>query len=267
MTSKEQGHEGGRRPKKQLRNSTMEANPLIVYPRLYLYVLKLTAKAVARSWQWLFVAPAAYLFLNAVSGVVFRLVPGIAGGFLVSIIRAAIVSLVLYVARSIIEQRKLDGDDLSIGLRAYWGDVITIFFALWVVGFILGAFVPVLVSILWLLVLLMPTFETVALTQVSGLAMFQSAWQFFRREAVPWLAGHWPLLLLVPASLGWQFALGFVPFLSLPKSLQQPAWDILNAIPWVLTFLAFLYRGILFLTLDGMSKRTRADRFGEQSKT
>lgn len=245
----------------------MEANPLVTYPRLYLYVLKLTAKAVARRWAWLFVAPAAALFLMAVTGVIFRLVPNIAGGFLVSIIRAAVVSLVLYVARSIIEQRALDGDDLSIGLRAYWGDVITIFFALWIVGFVLGAVVPVLLPVLWLLVLIMPTFETVALTQVSGLSMFQSAWYFFRREAVPWLAGHWPLFVLVPAWMGWQFLLGFVPVMSLPQPLHQPVWDLLNAMPWVLAFLAFLYRGILFLTLDGMSKRARADRFGDPSRT
>lgn len=245
----------------------MEANPLVVYPRLYLHVVKLTARAVARRWQWLFVAPAAALFLMAVTGVVFRLVPGIAGGFLVSFIRAAVVSLVLYVARSIIEQRALDADDLSVGLRAFWGDVITIFFALWVVGFVLGAVVPILVPVLWLLVLLMPTFETVALTQVAGLSMFQSAFRFLQREAVPWIAGHWPIAALVPVWLGWQIIIGFVPVASLPRAFQQPVADVLVHMYWLLAFVAFLYRGVLFLTLDGMSKRARADRFGPHSNS
>lgn len=240
----------------------MKSHPFVVYPRLYLHVMKLTLRAIGRKWAWLVIAPAAAMLLMAVSGVVAQLVPGIAGGFLLSFVRAAVFSLVLYVARSIIEQRALTTQELTTGLGAFLGDVLTIFFALWVVGLVLGFVAPLLVFLLWLLVFAMPTFETVALTPVAGLSMFTQAFQFLKREAGPWLLGHVPLLALLPLHIGWQIAVGFVPVGLLPAPLLRPALDLLNAVPWVLWFVAFLYRGVLFLTLDSMSPRARADRFG-----
>lgn len=240
----------------------MESNPLTVYPRLYLHVLKLTGRAVARRWPWLLVAPAVAMLLMVATGIVLRLVPGIAGGFLLAFVRAALLSLVLYVGRSILEQRSLSGDDLTAGLGAFLGDVLTFFFALWIVGMLLGFVAPPLVLAMWLAVIVMPTAETMALTPVAGLSMFTSAWSFFRREALPWLGGHLPLLLLVPVHLGWKVLVGFVPVARLPAALHAPVWDLLDALPWVLWFMAFLYRGVLFLTLDGMSPMARAQRFG-----
>ena len=104
-----------------------------------LHSLKLTGRALLRSSPWLLVAPGAALVNGLLSRPLSAL--GIVGGFLRGFVIAGLLSLVLYVGRCIIEQRRLRLSDLSSGLGAFFGDVMNVLFAVWIVS-LLGALLP-----------------------------------------------------------------------------------------------------------------------------
>lgn len=240
------------------------SNPVRTYIGLYAHAAKLTVRALGRFWPYLFVAPVVSLAYFLVSNAIFQMT-GPLGGLVVALIRAAAVSAVLFAVRGIIEQRKLSVDELTRGMGAFFGDVLTVFFALWIVSMLAGiALGPLASALLFLAVLLLPVAETVALTTTGGFPVFQEAWRFFQRDWAAWLGGH---LFLAPVLLLWAMwgtlvpsAHRLLPFL--PFQVAQAVGLVLFHLSAALLMIALVFRGILFLTLDNTSPRARAERFG-----
>jgi hypothetical protein len=171
------------------------------------------------------------------------------------------VSAVLFAARAIIEQRKVGQEDVGAAAFAFLGDVMTVFFTLWIATMLLGAVSALLLIPLAVALVALPIFETVAFGAASGFAIFPSAWAFFRRDFGAWLVGQVPLVVLAVLYAGLllavRFALAFVP-----EPAMWLAELVADALPNVVLVAYLVYRGVLYLTLDGLSPRRRAEKFG-----
>lgn len=238
------------------------AEALRTYPGLYLHVAKLAGRGLARRWYLLLLALPIVWLMNeltyALAGTF-----GLAGGLVAAFVRAAAVSLLLFIGRGIIEHRKFGTDDLTSGLGAFLNDVMLVFFTLWIASLFLGAAAPTLSGLLWLAVLVMPTFEIVALTSIGGFGVFSAAFDFMRRDAPAWIVGQLPLVLLV--LVWWGLRAAVTPLVD--ATLDWPVVartlvTIVGQVPAALALAAFVYRGVLFLTLDGTNTRQRAERWG-----
>jgi hypothetical protein len=222
-------------------------------------VARLTVKGVSRRLHYLLVAPivAAGLqfLLEFFSRTINGQAAGLVAGFIYGFIQAAALSLVLFVGRAIIEQRQLDLDAITTGLGAFLNDTLTVLFVFFVINLIL----PQVAGILFIAsVAFLPLMETVALAPVSGFGIFEAAINTFRRDAFPWLAGQIPMVALLALWVGWTVIVEPL----LPGFL---AVVLGHVVMWALVLVAFVYRGVLFLTLDGSSPRRRAERFGGEA--
>ena len=135
--------------------------PVVLWLRMMQYALRLSGRAMVRRWPWLLAAPAVSLLLTLLQGPVSML--GVAGGFVMGLVYAAAGSLLLYVGRGIIEQRRMDADDLTRGAGAFLGEVMNVLFVVWVVALV-GRVVPMLPAVMTAALVVLPVFETVALT-------------------------------------------------------------------------------------------------------
>lgn len=237
-------------------------NPLVLWLHIAAHAAKLTGRAIARKWPWLLVAPALSLVVDLLAAPLSALGGPMVGGILVGLVFAAAVSLALYVGRGIIEQRRMDLGDLQTGLMAFFGDVLNVMFVVWIVRLV-SAYVPPLLLLLGLALAVLPVFEIVALAPVGGLGAFPAAWAFFRRDFGPWLAGQLPVVALV---VSW-FLVRAAALHALEQSdvtgfVLRVASLGSGLVLWLLLFVAFIYRGVLFLTLDGTSPHGRAAKFG-----
>lgn len=241
------------------------SGPVRTYLGLYAHVLRLAGRGLARKWPYLFAAPVVWFVGALISGVL-ATTGGIAGGLLASLVRAAALSAVLFIGRAVIEQRTLSLEDLGQSLTAFFGDVLTVLFTVWVLGLVLGqAIGPSMVLFLFAALVLLPVPEVVALSTTGGFFVFREAWSFFQRDFIPWLLGNGVavgLLALawvaVRSLTGLLFRVVPVGASFVPHLLFAAA----EALPVALALAAFVYRGILYLTLEGTSPRTRAERFG-----
>ena len=232
---------------------------LIVSWRASLHALRLTGRAFARKGAWLLVAPLVWTLLDLL-GPVFG-AAGLLGGFLHGFAVAAALSLVMFVGRGVIEQRRMDVDDLLPGLGVFFGDVLNVLFVGWLASMLAAVFWPAAFALVAAAVL-MPLFETVALSPVAGFGAFVSGWWFVRRDALAWFVGQWPALLL--AGLGYALEsrlMGALVVAGLPWRL---AGLLSGAVLAVCVFAAFVYRGVLYLTLDGTAPHARRRRFGRR---
>ncbi len=238
---------------------------LVVWMRLSAHAFKLTSRALGRSWPWLLVAPALSLLLELVSVPVMAM-GGMVGGFIVGALYAAALSVALYVGRGIIEQRRMELAELVPGMWSFIGEVMNVLFVLWIASLVLGYLAPPLLLVLGLAVVVVPLLETVALEATSGFGAFEVAWSFFRRDFAPWLFGQLPLVVLlglgsVAVTLGLQTLT-----VSAPGYWLRYAAIGASALRRLVLFAAFIYRGVLFLTLDNTRPHARAARFGPKSR-
>ncbi len=225
----------------------------VIWLKVMSHSVRLTGRALPRAGLWLLVAPAASMVVGLLSPQLSRL--GIVGGFLRGFLIAAAVSLVLYTGRRIIEQRRLDFDEVSSGITAFFGDVLNVMFVVWIASLV-ASVVPGLAYVITLAMLALPIFESVALTTTSGFGAFGQAWNFFQRDFGPWLLGQLPVLLFVGSFwVGGQLVSSLVGGGFVVETVR----DVLTTAAY---FVAFIYRGVLFLTLDRYAPHARAARFG-----
>lgn len=232
------------------------------YLALYAYVLRLAVKGIASRPAYLLFAPVVAIVLGLLGPIVQGMRLGILGGFLMGFVQTMGVSALLYAARAIIEQRRMGDGEVGQAVFAFLNDLMTVFFAVWILSMVLQAIAPSLLLVLGFSLLVVPVFETVAFGQAGGFGVFESAWNFFRRDLGPWLAGQVPVLVGLPLYLMSELAIGWIPLGSVPPSFQNLAGVIVRAVPSVFIIIALVYRGILYLTLDGLSPRRRAEKFG-----
>lgn len=236
----------------------------MTWQRIVNYSAKLAGRAVAHRWPWLFVAPMVAVVCVFLLGPIGHL--GTVGGFILGFVIAAALSLVLYVGRGIIEQRRLDVEDLTRGLGAFMSDTMNVLFVFWIASLV-GQLLPPVSWAVGALLVATPVFEAVALTPVSGYGAFGSGWRFFQRNAGPWLFGQWPVAALLALArfvvlpLLDPWAVRFID--ATPQLDPSRALLALYVFVYVtIAFAGFIYRGILFLALDSVAPHARAAKFG-----
>ena len=263
---------------------------LIDLTTLYLQALKRTGRSLQRGWiTILAVIGFGALFLLAVQ-IVGPL--GIAGGFILGAVNALLVGATLsLIEQSITHARTLAIRDVFESLGHYFWDVIGVGFVLWLPLVALDMTVqtnpygPLLsyAVLLLLFLLLNPAPEVIYQTRHdSPLEVLKTCYDFVLENWIEWFT-PW-LLVLVPFLLspvglqavfdlsrrmGRGAGLDFLQLLTLPVTILD-GWvtylGIDSSVSWLVTFLLtpplavaiLLFRGHLFASLHGSSRRQRA---------
>ena len=264
--------------------------------QLYLQALKQTSRSFRRGWITI-VAVIGFggLFLLAVqiAGPL-----GIAGGFILGAVNALFVGATLsLIEQSIAHARTLTVQDVFESLGQYFWDVIGVGFVLWLPLMALDMTVqanpygPLLsyAVLLLLFLLLNPAPEVIyQIRHDSPIEVLKSCYDFVLENWIEWFI-PWVLVLvpfvLSPVGLQTIFNLSrrmgrgagleFLQLLMLPLTILD-GWvtyvGIDQSVSWIIIFLLtpplavgiLLFRGHLFASLHGSSRRQRAfaSRFG-----
>jgi hypothetical protein len=212
------------------------------------------------------VAPLAYSVILSVA--TWLLAPlGLIGGILITALQAACASSALYLIENIVRMGKANVTDFVKGFSVYLGEILTIFFILWVPMLLLrevaastpqGAAIMLAVQVL-LYVILNPVPELIYQTRVSGVALLSASYDFIVENWIEWfvpnvaiaIAGYWLLVWLdIPASY-------------LPSLLYS--FLLYSVFLLLLTFL-MIFRGLVFSELNGTTRRSRAYRYRARSE-
>jgi len=191
---------------------------------------------------------------------------GFIGGIIVTALQAACASSALFVIENIVRMGKASVGDFIRGFSVYFGEILTIFFILWVPLLLLrevAASTPqgptiVLCVQLLLYVILNPVPELIYQTRTSGIALLSASYEFIVENWVEWfvpnvailIVGYWLLVWLdIPASY-------------LPSFLYS--FFLYSVFLLLLTFL-MIFRGLVFSELNGTTRRSRAYRYRARS--
>jgi hypothetical protein len=261
---------------------------------LYRTALKKTWQSLLRSW----IVVAAVVGFVAILTVATQVAPslGVAGGFLLGAVNALLVGATLgLIEQGVIHARALTAKDVFGSVGQYFWDVIGVGFVLWIPLMALdlgmqnnpyGPFLSYAVLLLMFL-LLNPVPEVIYLSRhESPLDVFKSAYDFVMENWIEWFLPMVVLLIpifLAPAGLrsfialssraGRGAGLDFFQILILPFAMLG-GWleyaGIPSSVTWSLTLLLtpplavaiLLFRGHLFASLSGSSRRQR--RFASQ---
>jgi hypothetical protein len=243
--------------------------------RLFLDVATLAVRRAAASWLAAVSIPIyAIAFLWAA-----RLVAplGMIGGFIVGFIGAAFVGGYLSMLATAIAGGKLRLADLRHGLRAVW-DVISVFFALWIIGLGLGVLQKAAgpngtavagVAALAGAILLNPVPELIYSSRSRSFALLKESVSFVMENPVAWFAPNlvfafvflWATRALVFSSPA-ELLLRLASLGSMEGVLGLVGGSPLWLAPLLVVFVhyAMVFRGLLFRELSSGSTRMRAFR-------
>jgi hypothetical protein len=231
-----------------------------------------TWQRIARNW-WVGLLPLLYgVILLFTGSFAFQL--GMIGGFIFGLVSAMCTSSYLFFLAGVVNGQRMIPSELGESWRPYLSPVITILFFLFLVRMALSVTLPpveasqdvAFIVTLILLVILNPIPEVIYLGRSDGFGLLQESVDFLRENWVEWFL---PLVFLTILSLGFPLPffsplqvgqLGF-PFMSatglLAGSLEGIVWNILGVF---LLFALMVFRGLLFRTLFGSSRRQRLFR-------
>ncbi len=169
---------------------------------------------------------------------------GILGGFLVTLVMAALMSSWFVLVGHVVRSGRTTPADLRGSWFVYLGDVVTFGFLLWVLQQIAGiAFAELsyaaIVFELALLVFLSAVPEAIYLGSESGAAIFVESYRFVAAHWIEWLPAMAVLLVVTLAA-------GLIPF--------PPLAVVAGGVAFAYMFIA---RGLLFLALTTSSRRAR----------
>jgi hypothetical protein len=201
---------------------------------------------------------------------------GIVGGLLLSLVAAACGSGYLYLLLQAVRGLPVRFDDLRRGFGALFGDVISVMFALWIIGLILSIFVrgsgpngPAIAAMIGLAMafFLNPVPEMIYLGRSRSFELLLDSARFVFANPVIWFLPNllFALILLAPTgalSVGHpgELLLVFSQVFS-PAGVAVifgalPRWTF----PLLLLFVHYVmvFRGLLFEALTSGSSRRRA---------
>lgn len=243
--------------------------------KLYARLAGKAIRLALRGWPAAVVLPLYATLLQIAGGLVASL--GMLGGFLLAFVVAFLASSYLHLVALAVAGRKIGLGDFRDSFLAYFGDVISVMFATWIIQLVVsvltrdagdrGRIIFVLVD-LTMVVFLNPIPEMIYLgggrTRSFGLLM----------EAGRFITAHWPewlapsvvmaAVLLAPTGLiqHGPLAMRLLAFQSL-FSLEGVAMTV-NKIPlWLAPFMlifinwAMVFRGLLFTELTFRVRRPR----------
>jgi hypothetical protein len=180
---------------------------------------------------------------------------GMVGGLLSSLITSACVASGLYLVEMIVRTNKVTWEDFTRSFGVYFWDVVGVTFALWVFWFIAGPIIsqvpqgPVVVLAinLVLVVFFNAVPELIYLGHYSVMGLLSRSYEFVANNWIEWFPPN--LVLLGGLWMLWQFPVDGWP-LALAKS----------AVLSLALYFAMVVRGLIFIELDGSTRRARAFR-------
>jgi hypothetical protein len=219
---------------------------------LYRRAFGRAAALTARNWPVLgslFV----YTFIMDAT-IVFAPLLGILGGFLVSLVWSACVGSFLYLVEMMVRTSRVTLEDFRRSFGAYLWDVVGVTFVVWIALRLLGAVLattpqgPVLLLAVELaaFVFFNAVPELIYLGRCTPLELLGQSYAFIGENWIEWF----------PATLALGALVLGVETLPLPGAL---GWIKLALVALLVAF-AMVVRGLLFLELEGSTRRARAFR-------
>jgi hypothetical protein len=180
---------------------------------------------------------------------------GIAGGFVLSFVSAACVGSFLYLVEAIVRTNRVNWEDFRRSFGIYLWDVVGVSFALWLFWQVVTPLLhqmpqgPVIVLCINLLILVLFNAipELIYLGHHTLLQLLSRSYEFVASNWIEWFPPN--LLLLVGLAGIWMF-----PAPGLAQRIIQTAAAAL------FLYFAMVVRGLLFIELDGSTRRSRIFR-------
>jgi hypothetical protein len=226
---------------------------LVVTLDMYRRVFARGAQAAVKNWPVVgsvFVYQAV-LWLGAEAAVYL----GVVGGFLMSILRAACFGSLLYLVEMIVRTGKVSWEDFGRSFAVYLWDFVAVFFAFWVFSqlstLVLSQIPQGHVVFICLLLVAFVLFnavpELIYLGHYNLAALLARSYEFVTNNWIEWFPPN--LLLAVTLAVLWLYP------------VESPIeWIVQNLVCWLFFYFAMVVRGLLFLELDGSTRRSRIFR-------
>lgn len=180
---------------------------------------------------------------------------GIVGGFLMSILRAACFGSVLYLVEMIVRTGRVTWEDFGRSFGAYLWDFVAVFFAFWVFSQLSGMALSQIpqgqVIFICLLLVAFVVFnavpELIYLGHYTLAALLARSYEFIANNWIEWFPPN--ILLAVTLGVLWLYP------------AQSPIEWVAQIVACSLFFyFTMVVRGLLFLELDGTTRRSRIFR-------
>jgi hypothetical protein len=179
---------------------------------------------------------------------------GIAGGFLLTLIKAACLGSLLYLVEMIIRTSKVTLDDFRRSFGPYLWDVVGIMFLFWIVGLLRPAFlqlpqgeVILLFVYLAIFVLFNAVPELIYMGHCSAAGLLSESYEFIAENWIEWF----PATLLAVAVMA---VVRSLPISGAGVYAQKAALALL-------LYFTMVMRGLLFIELYGSTHRGRAFKY------
>jgi hypothetical protein len=188
-------------------------------------------------------------------GAYFAMFLGIAGGFVMSLLTAACLGSFLYLVEMIVRTNRVNWEDFRRSFGMYLWDVIAVNFALWIFWQVAmplfrqmpqGRVVVLCVELL-ILVFFNAVPELIYLGHYSLLQLLSRSYEFIANNWIEWFPPN--LVLLVVLAALW-----------LPGAAGTGQRVTQLAISALFLYFAMVVRGLLFIELDGSTRRSRIFR-------
>jgi hypothetical protein len=233
-------------------------NVVAIYARLYLDCLRRSLTSIGKS-PWTLLLPMGLLLALQVAGILAAPL-GIAAGFVIGAVLAALGSCYLYFLGELAGNAKVKVAEFGKSVRAYFWSVANVLFVYWIAGYVLGLMLrgspqarAASVALEWVAVVLLNAVPEVIYQRQTygGLATMQRAIQFLQSNWLEW--GIPNALLLAGLYFFRQQAFLFVDGFG--------ALVVVSILLGALFHLVMVFRGYLFDVLDGSSHRQRMFRY------
>jgi hypothetical protein len=236
-------------------------NVALIYARLYRDCARRALVSIGKS-PWTLLLPMVLFFaMGLASALVAPL--GIAGGFIMGAVVAALGSCYLYFLDELVANAKVKLAEFGKSVGAYFWSVANVLFIYWIASYVLGAILSgspqargAGTALAWGAVVLLNAAPEVIYRShtYGGLATIQRAVHFLQSNWLEW--GVPNVLLLAALQVVRTDGLG----------LLVSELGILGLVVWSIVFgglfhLVMVFRGHLFVELDGSSHRQRMFRY------
>lgn len=236
-------------------------NVVLVYLRLYGAAAVAAFKGIIKN-PWTLALPMAIAIAAQFAASLVAPLGQMAGGFVLGLAEAAAFSAYLYFTGEVVARSTTSVSELKKSFGVYFWSVISVRFVLWIAEWALGAAlegnpkrVPVGIAISMLeLVALNAVPETIYIKGTrSGIDTIMASFQFLQENWIEWFIPNG----LIIGGIYFAVTRGFGSMITLPITIVV----VFSLLTGVLFHLVMVFRGTLFLALDGSSHRQRMYRY------
>jgi hypothetical protein len=225
----------------------------VVTLEIYRRAFSRGAVLAARNWPVLG-SVFAYFAILAAGGYAASFL-GLAGGFVMSLVSAACMGSFLYLVEQIVQTNRVAWDDFRRSFGMYLWDVLAVSFALWIFWTLVSpllqempqGYIIVLCIDLLILVLFNAVPELIYLGHYPLLQLLSRSYEFIAGNWIEWFPPN--LLLMAGLFALWSFDAG-----GLAGQIAK------TAVTALFVYFVMVVRGLLFIELDGSTRRSRIFR-------